>query len=216
MISAPDSGIAEDFRLLSNKIRLISENASVKTLMITSPTPNEGKSLIASNLAMGLTEMGLRIVLVDADMRCPRLHSLFELNQYYGLSNSLGKGNINGALQDTGIGKLRVLTSGIIPANPVEMLSSPNLTNLLDELGNNSDLILLDCPPVLFVSDASILASKVDGVLLVLRAGSSESKAAKEAMEALEQVKANLVGIVLNSVPNQKKSYYYRYRYHEA
>jgi capsular exopolysaccharide synthesis family protein len=216
MNSAPDSGVAEDFRQLSNIIRLISENASVKTLMVTSPVPTEGKSLIISNLAIGLTGMGLRIVLVDADLRRPRLHSLFELNQDDGLSNSLDKGNTNGSLQATGIGELRVLTSGIIPTNPAELLSSSHLANLLEELKNNTDLILLDCPPVLLASDASILASKVDGVLLVLRAGSSESKSAKEALEALEQVKAKLVGIVLNSVPNQKRGYYYRYRYHKA
>jgi capsular exopolysaccharide synthesis family protein len=211
MGSAPHSSIAEDFRILGNKIRLMNEDATVKTLLVTSPVPTEGKSLIVANLAISLSRIGLRIVLVDADLRLPRLHAMFGLSHDEGLSKSLCEGNLNGGMQSTGIGELNIITSGIIPSNPAELLSSPNMAKLLKELKEKSDLVLIDCPPVLVASDASILASKVDGVLLVLRAGSTESKAAKDAIEALVQVKAKLIGIVLNSVSDRKRGYnYYR------
>lgn len=210
MDSAPSSSIAEDFHILANKIRLARETASLRTLAITSPAPAEGKSIIISNLAVGLSRMGLRVVIVDADLRLPRLHTLFGLAQGEGLANSLTKGNINGHLQPTGIGELNILTSGQVPSNPAELLSSPHLVKVLQQLKEKTDLVLIDCPPILVASDASILASKVDGVLLVLRAGYSENDAARDAVEALRQVKANLVGIVLNSVPDRKKSSYYR------
>jgi polysaccharide biosynthesis transport protein len=207
---APSSSIAEDFHILGNKIRLFSETGSLKTLLITSPAPAEGKSLVVSNLAIGLSRMGLKVIVVDADLRLPRLHSLFGIAQGAGLANSLIQGNINGSVQSTGIGDLKILTSGEVPANPAELLSSPYLVKVLQDLKEKTDLVLIDCPPILVASDASILAAKVDGVLLVLRAGYSENDAARDAVEALKQVKANLVGIVLNSVPDRKKSSYYR------
>jgi capsular exopolysaccharide synthesis family protein len=209
MDTAPASGVAEDFRVLSNKIRMISENSSVKTLLFTSPAPSEGKSITVSNLAIGLSRMGLRIVLVDADMRLPRLHTLFGLAQDEGLSNSLSKGSINGALQATGIGELKVLTSGrIFNSNPAELLSAPDLPKLLEDLQVGADLVLIDCPPILAASDASILASKVDGVLIVLRAGYSESRSAKDAIETLRHADVNVVGVVLNSVPDRRITYH--------
>jgi capsular exopolysaccharide synthesis family protein len=185
------------------------DNASVKTLMITSPVPREGKSLIVANLAVCLAKIGMRIVVVDADLHLPRLHTLFGLSLEGGLSRSLSEGCVNGTLQSAGIGELKILTGGAIPPNPGELLSSPYLVNLLQELKEKADLVLIDCPPVLVASDASIVASKVDGVLLVLRAGSSESKAARDTLEALGQVKAKLVGVVLNSVPDKRRGYYY-------
>jgi len=211
MTAAPASFVAEDFRVLGNKIRLISENSSVKSLLITSPVPSEGKSTVVSNLAISLSRMGMRIVVVDADLRLPRLHDLFGLTQDDGLANSLTQGNVNGNLQDTGIGELRILTSGRMLSDPAEALSSPQLAKLLQELKDKADLVIIDCPPVLTVSDASILAAKVDGVLLVLKAGYSKSGAARDTLEALRQVKANVIGIVLNSVPDLRRSYY-RYR----
>ena len=212
MNSAPASIVAEDFRILGNKVRLLRENASVTTLLITSPVPTEGKSFIISNLAISLSRMGLRIVLVDADLHLPRLHTLFGITQDKGLSNTLCDGTVDGTLLSTGIGELKILTSGELPTNPAELLGSSNLEDLLKELKGKTDLVLIDCPPVFAASDASILASKVDGVLLVLRAGYSESKAAREAVEALRQAKANLVGIVLNSVTIRNRKWgYYRY-----
>lgn len=209
MVSSPASNIAEDFRVLGNKIRLISENASVKTLLITSPVPTEGKSILVSNLAISLSRMGLRVVVVDADLRLPRMHDLFGLAQDEGLTDSISKENINGTLQSTGIGELNILTCGRIMPNPAEVLSSPYLLKLLQALKEKADLVLIDCAPVLAAADASILASKVDGVLLVLRAGYSQNEAARDTVDALQQVKANLIGIVLNSVPNRKKRYYH-------
>jgi polysaccharide biosynthesis transport protein len=209
MWAAPFSMVAEDFRILGNKVRLICENESIRTILVTSPVPTEGKSTITSNLGIALTRMGLRVVVIDADLHLPRIHKLFGLNQNEGLVSLLNTGHINGALQSTGLDGLKVLSSGGVPSNPAELLSSANLERLLQELKEKTDIVLIDCPPVLTVSDTSILAAKVDGVLLVLRAGYSESAAAREAEEALRQVKAKLIGVVLNSVPTRRKSYYY-------
>lgn len=215
MDSETGSGIAEDFRLLCNKIRLIGVNTSVKTILVTSPIPSEGKSSVISNLAIGLSQMGLRIVLVDADLRNPRLHRIFGLSQDTGLADSLREGNVNGSLQTIGNGELKIISSGKIPPKPSELLSTPYLSKMLVELKKRADFVLIDCPPVLVASDSSILASKVDGVLLVLRAGSSEGKAAQDAIESLKQVKANIIGIVLNFVPDHKRKYNY-YTYPQA
>jgi capsular exopolysaccharide synthesis family protein len=204
MWSSPFSIVAEDFRMLGNKIRLLTENSPIKTILITSPVSYEGKSTVCSNLGIVLCRMGLRVVVVDADMHLPRIHKLFGLAQASGLADSLRTGNINGSLQATGLDELKILTSGGVPINPAELLSSPNLEKLLQELKRRTDLVLIDCPPVLAASDASILAPRVDGVLLVLRAGFSESKTAQEALEALVQVKAKVVGVMLNSVPTKR------------
>ena len=212
MYSASESTTAEDFRILGNKVRLIHENAMVNIFMITSPVPTEGKSVLVSNLAISLSKMGLQVILVDADLRLPRLHKIFGLNQQNGLTTILNRGSINGTLQNTNTLGLKIVTSGELPENPAELLSMCDVDGLLRQLKGIADLVLIDCPPVLAASDASILASKVDGVLLVLRSGYSESGAAHDAIEALRQVKANLIGVILNSVSSRKSTYsnYYK------
>lgn len=212
MSSQPASPPADDFRVLSAHIRRLYEKQGVKKLLITSPTPMEGKSVIVSNLALALAKIGLDVIAVDADMRIPRLHSIFSLDQEGGLVNSLSEGTINGCLQNTQLPGLKVLTSGGTPPNPAELLSSPNLPKLIDQLAETVDIVLIDTPPVLSAADASIIAPAVDGVLLVLRAGYSESRTTQMTVEALRQVKANVVGVVLNAVPDRNEGYYRYYR----
>lgn len=212
MQSQPSSISADDFRVLCAHIRLLHEKHGIHKLLITSPTPMEGKSTITSNLAVALARTGLNVIAIDADLRLPRLHEIFGLNQEDGLVKSLSSGYVNGCLQDTHQARLKVLTSGGTPVNPAEMLTSPYLGTLLKELAKSANIILIDCPPVLTAADATLLVPEVDGVLLVLKAGKSESQAAQSTVAAMREVKANLVGVVLNAVAGRKEGYYRYYR----
>jgi capsular exopolysaccharide synthesis family protein len=210
--SHPVSGPADDFRVLGAHIRRICEEEKVRTLLVTSPTPGNGKSVITSNLALALAKNSLNVIAVDGDLRLPRLHTIFGLAQEDGLSNSLPGGKFNGCLKNTQLNGLKVITSGEVPPNPAELLTSPNLAKLIKGLTSVANIVLIDCPPVLTTADASILASVVDGVVVVLKAGKSDSQAAKSTVEVLRRVKANVVGIVLNAVPERKEEYYGYYR----
>jgi succinoglycan biosynthesis transport protein ExoP len=211
VVAQPRSPISESFRLLGTNIRLSSREQPLQTLLVTSPTNTEGKSLIVANLAVTMARTGLKVVAVDADLRLPRQHELFGLDQGEGLSESLLEGGIDGNLQPTQVEGLRVLTSGEVPPNPAELMSSPQLAELLDGLTKVADLVLIDSPPILPVADTTILASETDGVLLILRAGHTYNRAARDTVESLHQVGAHLVGVVLNAASNQGNRYYSYY-----
>jgi capsular exopolysaccharide synthesis family protein len=148
---------------------------------------------------------------VDADLRRPKLRQLFKLPWGEGLTGSLLDESVDGKLQKTALERLMVLPSGDLPHNPAEVIDSPRLRKLLEDLAKKVDLVLIDCPPVLPVSDASILASQADGVVLVLQADETRRQAAREAVESLRKVGAHLVGVVLNSARNHKEDYYKYY-----
>jgi len=209
----PTSYQAEAFRMLGTNIRLSSIVKSIHTLVVTSPASSEGKSIIVANLAIALAKMGMNVVAVDADLRLPRQHHLFGIGPGEGLTESLLKEGFEGILQSTKFEGLKVLTSGTLPPNPAEVLSSPQMAKLLDELAQKFDLVIIDTPPLLAVADATILASKSDGVLLVLRSGHTPSQAVRDAIERLHQVGANLMGVVLNGVSRQRDTYYKYYGY---
>ncbi|MBE0699346.1 MAG: polysaccharide biosynthesis tyrosine autokinase [Anaerolineaceae bacterium] len=211
MDKMPRSRYAEDFRTLGTNIRFSNGKTPLRTLLITSPSIAEGKSVITANLAIALARLGLRTIAVDGDLRLPRLHTLFGVEQGNGLANALESGNPTENLQGYREGGVQILTSGKLPANPAGLLSSPQLTKVLDELSQQADLVLIDCPPILSVVDAMILAAKVDGVLLVLRAGVTSRRVAREVTENLRQVGANLVGVVLNAAPGYRDQYYKYY-----
>jgi capsular exopolysaccharide synthesis family protein len=213
MIAQPLSPTAEAFRTLSTNLRQASANGPLRTLMITSPKSKEGKSFTVANLAVAFARFNLKVVVVDADLRLPDLHKLFGVKQTEGLTATLHMGVMDGKLQSTGIEGLSVLTSGESDDNPAELMNSPHMHTLLDKLAQQSDLVLIDCPPVLPVADAKILASCVDGVLLVVRAGSTHTRAAKEAVRGLRQSGANLVGVILNTAPGLNDRYYKYYQH---
>jgi len=210
----PRSYQAEAFRMLGTNIRLSNIVKTIHTLVVTSPESSEGKSLIVANLAIALANMGMKVVAVDADLRLPRLHRLFGIGLGEGLTESLLKGSFEGIIQTTKFEGLKVLTSGTLPPNPAEVLSSPQMTKMLDKLAKNVDLVIIDSTPLLAVADATILASKSDGVLLVLRSGHTPSQAVRDAIERLHQVRANLIGVVLNDVSTRRDNYY-KYYGHE-
>jgi non-specific protein-tyrosine kinase len=217
----PLSPVAEAFRILSTNIRI--SNSSFKTLLVTSPGPNEGKSFVAANLAVAMAQAKLNVVAVDADLRHPRLDQLFGLDlseqvsgekSCWGLTGSLLEGHTNGWLHPTQVEGLRVLPSGELPTNPAEMVGSQQAKELLAELTQQVDTVLIDSPPVLPVADATELARAVDSVLLVLEAGRTRREAARHALESLRQVGANVAGVILSGVPTHTSSYYY-YSYRE-
>lgn len=173
---------------------------SAKLILVTSPGPSEGKSTTAINLALAWAKTGRQTVLVDAHLRHPALHRWLGLPNDGGLSTLLqGNGPVNPqALAPAGRPNLWVLTSGPVPSDPSELLASQRMGEVLDELAQRADVVILDGPPVLSSADAAILASKVDGVLLVLRRGGTKLAAASEAVEALRIVGGKIIGVVLN------------------
>jgi succinoglycan biosynthesis transport protein ExoP len=218
----PFAPVTEAFRKLRINVRFSSLDRPLQTLLVTSPNLAEGKSSTTANLAVAMAQAGLSVLAVDADLRRPRLHQLFDLDLHEegavesslgGLTGSLLEGCTDGRLQPTQVENLKVMPSGELPPNPAELLSSQHMQKLLHELAQQMDVVLIDSPPVLPVADATALAQAVDGVLLVLQAGKTRRQAARHAMESLRQVEANLIGVVLNAVPTHKGSPYYYYHH---
>ncbi len=208
----PNSQVAENFRSLATKVRLLSAEKSLHTLLVTSAAPSEGKSVVVSNLAITLARMGVQVLAVDADLWLPRLHTLFGLPQASGLTSFLSSGTWSDKLKKPAVSQLEIVTSGDVDLNPSEHLSSPYLEKMFEELAPKADLILIDCPPVLSAADTSLLASLVDGILLVVRAGQTEGQAALEAINLLDGVKTKIIGVVLNAVQDKNENYH-RYYY---
>ena len=210
-ITHPNSPPAEDFRVLAANLRFAAADDPLRTLVVTSAVSGEGKSEVVANLAVAMAGIGASVIVVDADLRRPRLHQLFELPQGRGLTESLRLGKSEGNLRDTQVDGLQVLTSGALPVDPVQLISSPRMEQLLVELTHRADIVIVDSPPILGVADAAIMAAVSDGVLLVLRANQTSRQAAQYAIEALRRAKSRLVGAVLNGVPASGNSYYRYY-----
>ena len=203
---------AETYRLLESTIASI---GALGTLVVTSPSPVEGKSTTAANLGLVMAQEGKRVILVDADLRQPTLHKLFGVANGEGLSNALMTPDRPAIsfLQDTGQERLCLLTSGTLKTNPAILIRSEQLLAVLSELKNNADVVLIDTPPVLAVADVAAIAGKVDGVLLIVDVVRTRRKLAVEALRTLQSVNANVLGIVLNRVGPQA-SMYHRYGYY--
>ncbi|MBE2239257.1 MAG: polysaccharide biosynthesis tyrosine autokinase [Caldilineaceae bacterium] len=215
MLKNPHSTDAEAFRVLRTNLLFASVDHKLSSLLITSPTPSEGKSFISSNLAVAFAQTGKRVILVDADLRKPTLHRVFGLVNNVGVTSALvsdTSGNVViGALQATAIPELQVITSGPLPPNPSELLSSQRMQDLLRQLQAHCDLVVIDSPPVLVVSDTAVLASHADGVLLAFSHDKLRRDIARNTIGALRQVNARILGAVLNRVEGSQHGYYYSY-----
>jgi succinoglycan biosynthesis transport protein ExoP len=208
----PMSDVAEAYRTIRTSIYFGVPAGSVKTLLVTSPAPGDGKTTLASNLAIAMAQAGNRILLLDADFRRPMQHRVFEIEQKQGLSNVLaGEIPIEQAIHHSRVNGLDVLPVGPTPANPSEILNSQMFADLLDELADKYDLILLDSPPVMPVTDARILAASADATVLALRAEKSTRKGAVYSRDVLRSVGSRLLGVVVNDVPRRKGVYGYYY-----
>lgn len=212
----PKSLISESFRTLRTNIQYSNIDDEIKILLITSSTPGEGKSTIVANLAISVGYTGKRVLIIDCDLRKPTIHKKIGISNLKGLTNVLiGETKLNEVIHRNGeLDALHILTSGPIPPNPSELLGSNKMEDFLESLKDEYDMVIIDSPPVGLVTDAAILSTKVDGVLLVTAAGKTEIEVIKRSQGLLEKVKANIIGVILNKVDIKGKSYY-KYGYHE-
>ena len=213
----PKSPYSEAYRSLRTQIQYARSEKPVQTILVSSPGPGEGKSTSVTNLAITMAQMGSKTILIDSDLRRPVLHSLFDLKRDVGLSNYLvGRAEIEEVIRPTSVDNLYLISCGILPPNPSELLGSKRMQELIQQLKSEYDYVLFDSPPLIAVTDAVVMAPWVDGVVLVLRSGKTDRDAAVRAFELLRNVKANVLGTLLNDVlPSYMYgSYYYYYYYY--
>nr|WP_163182726.1 CpsD/CapB family tyrosine-protein kinase [Neobacillus sedimentimangrovi] len=208
----PKSPVSEQFRTIRTNIQFSSIDQEVRTLMVTSPGPAEGKSTIAVNMAVVFAQQGRRVLLVDADMRKPIMHYTFNQLNTYGLTSVLTREmTLVKAVKETNEKDLFVLTSGPVPPNPAELLSSMAMERFFREAEEQFDMIVFDTPPLMAVTDAQILANKCDGTILVVSSGKTDKDQLVKAKDLLDSVQSKLLGVVLNNKKLKNTNYYYYY-----
>jgi capsular exopolysaccharide synthesis family protein len=216
----PRSGLAEGYRMIRSSVAFTSVDEPLRTLMVTSAGPGEGKSMMAANLAIVHAQKGMRVLLVDCDLRRPSQQRLFPLSGSVGFTNLvLGTASLEQAAQDVGVANLRVISSGPLPPNPAEMLESGRARQVMAELESQADLVIYDTPPCVALSDPVVLAACLGGVLLVIESGGTDRNAAAQAVYHLASAKANLLGVILNKVDLRREgyhTYYYQQQYYRS
>lgn len=206
--------ISEQYRLIRTNIQFSSIDEEIQTIMVTSPEPGDGKSITTANLAVVLAQQDKRVLLVDTDLRRPTLHFTFITSNLIGLTNVLLKQiSLTDAIIKTYIPNLDILTSGNIPPNPSELLSSKAMEILIELLKNEYDFVIFDTPPVLSVTDPQIVANRCDGVIMVVSSGKTTKESAVKAKELLEKAQSRILGVVINGVKAKKKNIYKQYFY---
>lgn len=211
-VENPKAVVSEQFRTLRTNINFSNPDKVLKTILVTSSSPGEGKSTTSANIASVYAQEGKRVLLIDADMRKPTVHHTFALKNTKGLSSVLTRqATLTEAVQETTIDSLFVMTSGPIPPNPAELLASNSMEQLIVELCANYDFIIFDAPPILSVTDAQILSNRCDGTVLVVKAGEAEKAMVQKAKDSLVASQANILGVVLNNFVLAKDHYYYQY-----
>ena len=210
----PRSPVTEAFRSLRTNIEFAGVDQPLKSIMVASVNPGEGKTTVAVNLAMVFAQSGKEVVVVDADMRRPKVHQFFGISNRAGLSDIfLNSRTIQAIERPWKETKLSVITSGSLPPNPSELLATDKMFRFLDNLKQEKDISILDSPPFV-VSDASVLASKVDGVILVVQPGKTHADSIRACLEQLSRVEARLLGIVFNRIPRNRGYYYGGYQHY--
>ena len=209
----PKSVISEQYRAIRTNIEYSNVDQNTKTILVTSSDKNEGKTTTVSNLAVSFANLNKKVLLIDCDLRNASIHKMFKLNNIYGLTDILAKDRaVDKCIQETELENLYVLTAGAIPPNPAEILSSEKMKNLIEDLKNIYDYIFIDTPPIGLVTDAGVLSSFIDGVVLVVKSESVEKKYLEETKKKLDAVDARILGAILNSYKSEQKDYdYYSY-----
>lgn len=206
----PKSPITEQYRLIRTNIQFSSVDKEIKTIVVTSSEPNDGKSTTAANLAIVLAQEEKKVLLVDADLRKPSIHYAFNLSNIHGLTSVFTKKmDLRKTILNSNVLNLDILTSGPIPPNPSELLNSKAIETAIDELKGMYDYIIFDTPPVLVVPDSQIVSNKCDGVIMVVASGKTNKQSAVKAKELLVKTNTSLLGVVLNGVETDKSNYYY-------
>ena len=211
----PKNPAAEAYRVIRTGVQFAQAGNELKSIAITSCTPNEGKSMTVGNLAIVLTQAGKSVLLMDCDMRNPTVHKNFNLSNKVGLSSCISMGTaVADAVQATGIEGLDALTAGVIPPNPSELLGSERMKSILQRAQEEYDYVLIDTPPVLPVTDTLVLSNFVDGVIMVIDSGEVKVEMAREVKNQLVHAGANILGVVLNKVRSEHHGYGYGYYYY--
>lgn len=210
-ITNPRSPISEAYRTLRTNLEFSSLDKPIRSMVVTSAAPEEGKSTTLANLAVTIAQSGKKVILVDCDLRRPSLNQIFNARGSAGFTDMMRDDALmtKPPLQETNVTNLRLLTSGTLPPNPSELLASRRMGDVIAALQQQADIILFDAPPVVAVTDAAVLASKVDAVLLVVSAGKTKREHARKARALLEKVNARLIGTVLNNVKGETSLYQY-------
>ena len=219
----PKSPISEVFRTLRTNIQFMNTKGNLKTILVTSTLPGEGKSWVSSNLAVTFAQAGKKVVLIDADMRKGRQYSIFEVSPRPGLSNYLSgidesndenhEINLVDYIQETDVENLYLIAAGNIPPNPAELLIAPQMVDLLEQLKEMSDIIIIDGTPSQLVTDALILARLVDSTLIVTASKQTKKEDLKRVIANIEQVGGKIAGVVVNKIPINAKKYEQSYYY---
>ncbi|TDM17518.1 polysaccharide biosynthesis tyrosine autokinase [Macrococcoides canis] len=211
----PKSTVSEQYRMIRSNIMFSGVDKEIKKLVVTSAAPSAGKSTTAANIAVAYAQAGKNVLLIDGDFRKPTVQYTFETKNVFGLSNLItDQININQAVQNTQVENLSIMTSGPIPPNPSELLASKRFKELLSNLEEHFDMIIIDTPPVLAVTDAVIMSTLVDGTILVTNVEINNRHHLLKAKEVLQKSNANILGIVLNNVEKSSKDDYYYYEYY--
>jgi len=209
----PRAPASEDFRSLRTNIQFASVDYPLTTILVTSPTPGDGKTTVAINLSIILAQSGKKITLLDTDLRRPRIHHQLKISNRWGLTSLFMNEDIylESVLRKNNSTGLTVITSGVLPPNPAELLASDKMYQLISNIKTESDVVIFDSPPLTAVTDAAVLSKHVDGVILVLSLGRTRLAAAQQAVKQLQQVGANILGVVVNNIRSTKSPYHYVY-----
>lgn len=208
------SPISEAYRSIRTNIQFSNVDGEFKAILVTSSTAGEGKTTTLCNVAATLADDGQRVIIVDCDLRKPRVHAFFEISNEFGVTDILYKNeDYKKFMHKSYHENIDIITSGKIPTNPSELLNSAKMKKFINVLKENYDYVFIDTPPIVPVTDAVIMASYIDRVILVCSSGQLEIEHGKQAKAALDSVGANLLGIVLNKMPVNKKRYQYYYNY---
>lgn len=208
--SSPASTNAEQFNTIRTNIQFSSADQEYRSIMLTSSTASEGKSTVAGNLAVSFARQGKRTVLVDSDLRRPTINATFNINNTKGITNFLTEKSVglNDIIYETSLKNLYVIPSGPTPPNPSELLGSKKMGTLISSLEKQTDLVVYDAPPVLSVTDAQILSTKVDGTIIVVRANKTEKDAIGNTVRLINHVGGHILGTILNDVKKSSNGYY--------
>jgi capsular exopolysaccharide synthesis family protein len=213
--TSPKSAMAEAYRTLRTNLGFASMDQPCRSILVSSTNPQDGKSTVISNLAVVMAQAGHKVIIIDCDLRKPMQHKIFQVENFQGFTNCIMQKLDVEEVAHTGlVDNLTVLTSGPIPPNPAEILSSDRTRSLWKTLTEKYDYVFIDSPPVMAVTDASILSTQVDGVILVVRSGVTRIDMARNAKEQFAKANARLIGVVLNQVKMDASDYYQYYYYY--
>jgi len=218
-VHQPRSPVSEAYRSLRTSIQYASVDYPIETLLITSPSPGEGKSTVSVNLAIVLAQSGLRVILVDADLRRPVIHKRLNLSNRGGLTSLFvfsPDEEVSSLQAFENVSDMMVMTSGSLPPNPSELFMSERMNQILEKLKRAADIIIIDSPPLMVVTDAAVLAPRVDGVLMAIKPGETKLSACQQSVQQLQQVGGNLIGVVMNGITEKgMRSNYYKNGYYK-